>query len=139
VTVHENFAPKPEGDAVGGGARRALRLRILGEISALRRALAILRKGGIVLISAGGPDRYLRFADCWARLLRGNLQPVAAGSSQKNHLIGRLDAQGFGARAEAGYRLGSPAIGVTPYAAGQAQAFHTPQYAETDALRVVSE
>jgi outer membrane autotransporter protein len=49
-----------------------------------------------------------------------------------DHLTARFNAQDSGARLEAGYRLGAAAAGVTPYAAGQAQAFVTPNYTETD-------
>ncbi|HEY2135508.1 MAG TPA: autotransporter domain-containing protein [Xanthobacteraceae bacterium] len=49
-----------------------------------------------------------------------------------DHLTARFDAQVFGGRLETGYRFGAPSIGVTPYAAVQAQNFRTPAYAETD-------
>src|SRR5262249_23751350 len=42
------------------------------------------------------------------------------------------NAQSFGGRIEGGYRYGLASIGVTPYAAVQAQTFHTPAYNETD-------
>ncbi len=50
-----------------------------------------------------------------------------------DHLTARFDAQSYGARLEGGYRYGMAAVGVTPYAALQAQLFHTPNYSETDA------
>jgi outer membrane autotransporter protein len=44
-----------------------------------------------------------------------------------------FDAQSYGARIEGGYRYALlPTLGVTPYAALQAQVFHTPGYSETD-------
>lgn len=47
----------------------------------------------------------------------------------------RLDAsfkaQSYGGRVEAGYRIALMNFGITPYAAGQAQSFRTPAYAET--------
>jgi len=44
-----------------------------------------------------------------------------------------FNAQSYGARLEAGYRYAVvPMLGVTPYAALQAQSFHTPSYSETD-------
>lgn len=46
-------------------------------------------------------------------------------------LEARYHAHSFGARLEAGYRLLTPWIGVTPYAALQAQSFRTPSYGET--------
>jgi outer membrane autotransporter protein len=49
-----------------------------------------------------------------------------------DQLSASFAAQSYGARFESGYRLGLPAIGVTPYAALQIQGFHTPAYSETD-------
>ena len=49
-----------------------------------------------------------------------------------DHLTARFNAQSFGARLESGYRFASLLGGVTPYAAIQAQGFHTPSYSETD-------
>ena len=49
-----------------------------------------------------------------------------------DQLTARFDAQSYGGRVEGGYRYGVAAIGVTPYAALQAQLFHTPSYSETD-------
>lgn len=44
-----------------------------------------------------------------------------------------FNGQSVGGRAEAGYRYAvQPTLGVTPYAALQAQGFHTPAYRETD-------
>jgi uncharacterized protein with beta-barrel porin domain len=44
-----------------------------------------------------------------------------------------FQGQSYGGRFEAGYRFAvASASGVTPYAAVQAQAFHTPGYSETD-------
>jgi outer membrane autotransporter protein len=45
----------------------------------------------------------------------------------------KFKADSYGGRVEAGYRLASPVIAVTPYAAIQAQAFATPFFSETDA------
>lgn len=51
-----------------------------------------------------------------------------------DQLAARFDAQSFGARLEGGYRFAaSPSVGITPYAAVQAQSFHTPAYSEVDA------
>ena len=48
-------------------------------------------------------------------------------------LSASFDAQSWGGRVEMGYSYSVlPALGVTPYAAGQAQQFHTPAYSETD-------
>jgi YVTN family beta-propeller protein/autotransporter-associated beta strand protein len=49
-----------------------------------------------------------------------------------DHLTARFDAQSFGVRVEGGYRFGTPRYGIAPYAAVQAQSFHTPAYSETD-------
>jgi len=53
-----------------------------------------------------------------------------------DQLSARFEGQSYAARLEGGYRLVVPlgynTIGVTPYAAIQAQNFHTPAYRETD-------
>jgi uncharacterized protein with beta-barrel porin domain len=49
-----------------------------------------------------------------------------------DHLTADFKAQSFGGRAETGYRFGTPIVGITPYAAVQAQSFRTPGYSETD-------
>jgi outer membrane autotransporter protein len=49
-----------------------------------------------------------------------------------DHLIADFNAQSYGGRVEGGYRFGMAAVGMTPYAAIQAQSFHTPGYSETD-------
>jgi autotransporter-associated beta strand protein len=49
-----------------------------------------------------------------------------------DHLTADFNAQSFAGRAEAGYRFGSPVVGITPYAAAQAQSFRTPGYSEID-------
>jgi outer membrane autotransporter protein len=48
-----------------------------------------------------------------------------------DHLTADFNAQSYGGRVEGGYRFGTPYGGITPYAAIQAQSFHTPGYAET--------
>jgi uncharacterized protein with beta-barrel porin domain len=48
-----------------------------------------------------------------------------------DRLSASFDAQGLGGRVEGGYRILNMPVGVTPYAAAQAQYFHTPKYAET--------
>lgn len=54
---------------------------------------------------------------------------VALGDS----LRASFDAQAYGGRLEAGYRYGAwSGFGVSPYAAVQVEAFHTPAYSETD-------
>jgi outer membrane autotransporter protein len=49
-----------------------------------------------------------------------------------DHLTADFNAQSLGGRLESGYRFATWYGGVTPYAAIQAQSFHTPGYAETD-------
>jgi autotransporter-associated beta strand protein len=51
-----------------------------------------------------------------------------------DHLSANFDAQSYSGRLEGGYRFGMPYGGITPYAAIQAQDFHTPSYSETDAI-----
>jgi uncharacterized protein with beta-barrel porin domain len=51
-----------------------------------------------------------------------------------DHLTGKFNAQGVGARIEGGYRFAvTDYFGITPYAAGMAQSVRTPAYSETDA------
>jgi uncharacterized protein with beta-barrel porin domain len=53
-----------------------------------------------------------------------------------DQLVANFQGQSYAARLEGGYRVAVPvaynAIGITPYAAIQAQSFHTPAYSETD-------
>jgi uncharacterized protein YhjY with autotransporter beta-barrel domain len=49
-----------------------------------------------------------------------------------DHLTADFKAQSYGGRVESGYRFGVPVVGVTPYAAVQAQSFRTPGYSEID-------
>jgi uncharacterized protein with beta-barrel porin domain len=49
-----------------------------------------------------------------------------------DRLQAQFNAESFGGRAEAGYRIANPIAAITPYAAVQAQNFHTPTYSETD-------
>src|SRR5262249_1287937 len=49
-----------------------------------------------------------------------------------DHLTASFNAQSVGGRVESGYRFGTPVVGVTPYAALQAQSFRTPTYSEAD-------
>jgi len=51
-----------------------------------------------------------------------------------DHLSADFNAQSYGGRLEGGYRLATPYGGITPYAAIQAQSFHTPNFTETDAI-----
>ena len=50
-----------------------------------------------------------------------------------DQLTANFQGQSFGVRVESGYRYAvTPTWGVTPYAAIQAESFHTPTYSETD-------
>ena len=51
-----------------------------------------------------------------------------------DHLTADFNAQSYGGRLEAGYRFATLYGAIAPYAAIQAQSFHTPSYAETDAI-----
>jgi outer membrane autotransporter protein len=46
------------------------------------------------------------------------------------HLTADFNAQSYGGRLEGGYHFETPYVGVAPYAAIQAQSFHTPGYDE---------
>ena len=65
------------------------------------------------------------FANHWMSTDR-----VAVG----DHLTADFNAQSYGGRLEGGYRFGTPYGGITPYAAIQAQSFHTPSYTETGVI-----
>ena len=45
-------------------------------------------------------------------------------------LRAQFDAHNFGGRLEAGYRIATRHVGITPYIAGQVQTFRTPSYSE---------
>jgi outer membrane autotransporter protein len=51
-----------------------------------------------------------------------------------DHLTADFNAQSYGGRLEGGYRFGLLYGGITPYAAIQAQSFHTPGFTETDVI-----
>ena len=51
-----------------------------------------------------------------------------------DRLTADFNAQSYGGRLESGYRFETPYVGVTPYAAIQAQSFHTPSYSETGTI-----
>jgi autotransporter-associated beta strand protein len=97
---------------LGGGRSDAMQTGVYG----------ITRSGPAYLAAA------LSFTNHWMTTDR------AAFGDQ---LTANFDAQSYGARVETGYRyavvpkFGTP-FGVTPYAALQAQDFHTPSYSETD-------
>jgi outer membrane autotransporter protein len=49
-----------------------------------------------------------------------------------DHLTADFNAQSYGGRLEGGYRFATLYGAIAPYAAIQAQSFHTPSYNETD-------
>jgi outer membrane autotransporter protein len=51
-----------------------------------------------------------------------------------DHLTADFSAQSYGGRLEGGYRFDTWLSGVAPYAAIQAQSFHTPSYSETGTI-----
>jgi uncharacterized protein with beta-barrel porin domain len=84
-------------------------------------------QAGVYGIGHSGPaylGASLTFTDHWMTTDRF----AALG----DHVTASFNAQSIGARVESGYRAGTPVIGITPYAALQAQSFHTPTYSETD-------
>ena len=82
---------------------------------------------GVYGITRSGPAYLaaaLAFANHWMTTNRAALG---------DELTANFDAQSYGARLEGGYRYAVlPTLGVTPYAALQAQDFHAPSYSETD-------
>jgi uncharacterized protein with beta-barrel porin domain len=67
----------------------------------------------------------IAFADNWMRTNRTG--PFG------DQLQARFNGQNYGGRLESGYRFAVwPSFGITPYAAVQAQSFHTPAYSEAD-------
>ena len=82
---------------------------------------------GIYGITRAGPAYLggaLAFANHWMTTNRATMGDILNAS---------FDAQSYGGRIEGGYRFAVlPALGVSPYAAVQAQAFHTPGFSETD-------
>ena len=78
-------------------------------------------QAGVYAAARSGPAYLaasLAFANHWMSTDRN----AAFG----NHLTADFNAQSIGARVESGYRVGTPAGAITPYAALQAQSFHTP-------------
>jgi outer membrane autotransporter protein len=85
-------------------------------------------QAGIYGTTRSGPaylSGAVAFANHWMSTSR-----IAFASDQ---LSASFNAQSYGGRLEAGYRIAAlPALGFTPYAAVQAQSFHTPSYSESD-------
>jgi autotransporter-associated beta strand protein len=102
-----------------------------GDSTAFQAGLYGISNFGPVYVSGA-----LSFVNQWASTDRTVLVERLKGDTQ---------AQTYGARIEAGYRLGTGIGAVTPYAAGQVQRFHGDRYAESGgsansfALDVVSQ
>ena len=107
----------------GGGTNWSLAQNLGGGRSdTFEAALYAKSHAGPAYISAA-----LAFANHWFTTNR-----IAVG----DNLTAKFDGQSYAARVEAGYRYAVPGngliVGITPYAALQAQDFHTPGYSETD-------
>jgi outer membrane autotransporter protein len=108
-----------------GGASTSWRLSDslgTGRSDAFQAGLYGSRQWGPAYLSGA-----LAYANYWAKTDR---TVMVAGADR---LTASFDAQGLGGRVEGGYRVWAMPVGVTPYAAVQAQYFHTPTYAETAA------
>ncbi len=88
-------------------------------------------QGGLYAKTHSGPwyaSAAIAFANHWFTTDRT--------SALGDQLQAKFQGQSVGGRLEAGYRYGLPStdylVGFTPYAAVQAQSFHTPTYSETD-------
>jgi len=84
-------------------------------------------QGGIYGTARSGPA-YLAVALAYTNHWMSTDRFAFAG----DHLTASFNAQGFGGRVEGGYRFMTYFGGLTPYAAIQAQTFHTPGYTESD-------
>ena len=84
-------------------------------------------QAGLYGITRNGPA-YLAGAASFAEHWMATDRFAFAG----DHLTARLNAQSYGGRLEGGWRFATFLGGVAPYAAVQAQGFHTPAYNELD-------
>jgi outer membrane autotransporter protein len=109
----------------GGGTNWGLAQGLGGGRSdAFQAGLYAATRSGPAYVSAA-----LAFANHWMTTDRF----AFAG----DHLNASFSGQSYAGRLEAGYRIADrtaalPTLGVTPYAALQAQSFHTPGYSESD-------
>jgi autotransporter-associated beta strand protein/YVTN family beta-propeller protein len=85
-------------------------------------------QAGLYGITRNGPA-YLAGALAFAEHWMSTDRFAFAG----DHLTARFNAQNYGGRIEGGWRFATFLGGVAPYAAVQAQGFHTPAYNEADA------
>jgi autotransporter-associated beta strand protein len=86
-------------------------------------------QAGIYGATKSGPA-YLAAAFAFANHWMSTDRIAFAG----DHLTADFNAQSYGGRLEGGYRFATPYGGITPYAAIQAQSFHTPSYTETGVI-----
>jgi outer membrane autotransporter protein len=84
-------------------------------------------QAGLYGITRNGPA-YLAGALAFAEHWMSTDRFAFAG----DHLTARFNAQNYGGRLEGGWRFATFLGGVAPYAAVQAQGFHTPAYNELD-------
>jgi outer membrane autotransporter protein len=103
----------------GGGTNWGLASGGTGRSDAFQSGVYGITRAGPAYLAAA-----LAFANHWMTTSRAALgDPLTAN----------FDAQSYGGRVEGGYRYAVlPTVGVTPYAAVQAQDFHTPGYSESD-------
>jgi uncharacterized protein with beta-barrel porin domain len=103
----------------GGGTNWGLASGGTGRSDAFQTGVYGITRSGPAYLAAA-----LAFTNHWMTTNRGALGDA---------LTANFDAQSYGARLEGGYRYAVlPALGFAPYAALQAQDFHTPSYSETD-------
>jgi len=84
-------------------------------------------QAGIYGLTRSGPA-YLSGALAYSSYWVSTDRTAVAG----DQLTANFNAYGIGGRLEGGYRFATPVVGLTPYAALQAQSFHIPSYSETD-------
>jgi outer membrane autotransporter protein len=93
-----------------------------GHSDAFQAGIYAKRQLGQAYVSAA-----LAFSNYWASTKR----VVAVAGTDT--LTASFNAQSLGGRIEGGYRVSLAPVTLTPYAAVQAQSFHTPSYSETAA------
>ncbi len=105
----------------GGGANWSLSAGLgSGHSDAFQTGVYGITRSGPAYLAAA-----LSFTNHWITTTR---------AAMGDELTASFAAQSYGARLEGGYRLAAPStgLGLTPYAALQAQDFYTPAYSESD-------
>src|SRR5207244_10997832 len=82
---------------------------------------------GMYSTTRGGPCYFAAALAYTQESTSAERQAVAS-----DRLYASFNAESVGGRVEAGYRIPNAVAAITPYAAVQAQNFHTPSYSETD-------